>query len=221
MPAAALTGLARRHAVLKVALELAAVVALAAGEYPAGAAARAAWARAHWDHARSPEPPWDAALAWRAGRVVALAAPEARAEWLDTARAWVAVWRQLARDPGDAARPFAAVARVARRARWRRRLRQGLEPAPHGAGLGGLVSRLRHARAGTPRHRLHAAAAAHLIFEAASARDPRAGREALEREYRCVLRDLGFAPDPAHAADRLVRAWDLLAGDGQRTGDGA
>lgn len=216
-----LSGLKRRHAVLKVALELAAVMALSAGEYPAGAAARVAWARPRWDRARSSEPPWDAALAWREGRAAALAPAEAGEERLRTVIAWVSVWRRMAGDPGDPARPFGAIARVASRARWRRRLRHALRPEPREAGLGGASSRLRHLWAGTPRHRLHAAAAAHLIFEATSATRGTSSLEALERGYRQALRLLGFPLEPRQAADRLVRAWDLVACDGQRTGDWA
>jgi len=48
-------------------------LALAAGEYPERACERVAWARPRWDRARSPEPPWEEALAWREGRVAALA----------------------------------------------------------------------------------------------------------------------------------------------------
>src|SRR5262245_58311501 len=64
-----------RHAVLKCALELAAVIALAAGEYPASARERVAFARRRRP-AQGPgaagEPPWEAALDWRAGRVTRL-----------------------------------------------------------------------------------------------------------------------------------------------------
>jgi hypothetical protein len=135
--------------------------------------------------------------------------------------AWVSVWRGLAGVSADPAHPFTGVARNARRAPWRRRLRQALRPEAREAGLGGASSRLRHLWAGTPRHRLHAAAAAHLMFESASASVARdAGRgKALEHAYRRVLRDLGFPLDPRQAADRLMRAWDLVTGDGQRTGD--
>ncbi|HEY6868026.1 MAG TPA: hypothetical protein VI792_12260, partial [Candidatus Eisenbacteria bacterium] len=84
--------LAARHATLKTALDLAGVTCLAAGEYPDGAAARVALARPRWRHPDA-MPPWDAALAWR-GRVEPLDPVRALGEWLTTAAAWVAVWRE-------------------------------------------------------------------------------------------------------------------------------
>jgi hypothetical protein len=217
---AELVALARRHAVLKCALELAAVLALAAGEYPERACERVAWARPRWDRARSPEPPWEEALAWREGRVAALAPGAARDERRRTVAAWVAVWRWLAGVPADPADPFAAVRETARRAPLRRRLSRALGADPREACLAGPLARVRHARAGTPWHRLNAAAAAVLIVEAE--RDAVAGRgtgepAALEHRHREVLRTLGFAGDPARAGEALVRAWDRCILDGQRT----
>ena len=213
---AALDGLQRRHAVLKCALELAAVMALAAGEYPPRASERVAWARPRWGQLGTPEPPWEAALAWRAGRVSTLEPAAAEAEWRRTVAAWVAVWRRLAGVDRDPERPFAAIPDIARRAPRRRRLYRALKPDPREACLEGTLARLRHARAGTPWHRLNAAAAAHLVYEAArggGSGDP----DALERRYRAVLTDLGFVLAPAEAGDALVRAWDRCIGDGQRT----
>jgi hypothetical protein len=211
-----LVTLQRRHAVLKCALELAAVMALAAGEYPEGAAARVAWATPRWDRSRGEAPPWEAALAWRSGRVEALPAAAAAAERLRTAGAWVALWRRLAGDPGDPARPFAAVGRVARRARLRRRVREALWPEPRLARLRTPGGRVRHGLAGTPRHRLHAAAAAQLILETALASGTRVP-SGLRSEHRRVLRSLGVGGEGEAAGAALVRAWDRGFLDGQRT----
>ena len=217
---AALQNLRRRHAVLKCALDLASVMALAAGEYPEDAPARVAWARERWDRSRAPEPPWAEALAWREGRTALLAPGAARAEWLRTVTAWIAVWRTLAGDAGDPGKPFEAIGRVARRAPLARRLRRAWLPDASDAGLERRPRRLRRGLGGTSRHRLHAAAAAHLVWEAARAgpAGPGAGgRDALERSYRDLLRGLGFPLDPAGAARWLVCAWDRRALDGQRT----
>jgi predicted nucleotidyltransferase len=210
----ALTALRRRHAVLKAALDLAAVITLAAGEYPETAAARVAWARSRRERARTPEPPWDEALAWRAGEVRALEPALAEAERVRTVRAWVAVWRSLS-GAGAGGDPFRAARGLARRARLRRRLRWGVLPGSPEARLEPWTRRARLAPAGTPRHRLHAAAAAHLVLESAAG----AGADrALERDYRRTMRALGApAADPARAARGLVEAWDRGLHDGQRT----
>jgi len=224
-----LGALRRRHAVLKCALDLATVMALAAGEYPESAVERVAWARARWDRpprdpTSSPEPPWDAALAWRNGQTETLEPGAAKAERLRTVCAWVATWRRLAGVPADPAHPFAGVARVARRARLRRRLREALLPGALVARLRVPGGRLRHALDGTPRHRLNAAAAAHLMFEAACATPKeRAGREieahvrSLGRELRRVLSRLGVASVGPDSSWELVWAWDRGLLDGQRT----
>lgn len=215
---AELSRLRRRHAVLKAALDLAAVMALSAGEDPAGDDARVVWARARWDRAMAPEPPWEAALAWRRGAAAPLDAAAAAAERLRTVTAWVATWRRLAGVPGDPARPFASILRVARRARLRRRLREALLPDDAIARLGVPGGRIRHALDGTPRHRLNAAATARLVYEAACAAAA-AGpeREALARQFGGVLRRLGVARADAEPGAGLVRAWDRGFLDGQRT----
>ncbi|MBI3538878.1 MAG: hypothetical protein HY076_01210, partial [Candidatus Eisenbacteria bacterium] len=123
---AGLAALQRRHAVLKTALDLAGIEALAAGEYPDGAAARVARARAHRDRDPAHEPPWDEALAWRAGVLTGDGGAAAEGELARTIAAWVGLWRRRVGDPGDPARPFAAIARVAARARARRRVREAV-----------------------------------------------------------------------------------------------
>jgi hypothetical protein len=218
---AGLDALRRRHAVLKCALDIASVIALSTGELPVDAVARVAlarrlWNAPTWDRTGTPEPPWEAALAWRGGHAAALAPGAAASERLRTVVAWDATWHRLAGVRRDPARPFASVARVARRARLRRRIREALLPDARNARLREPGGRIRHALDGTPRHRLNAAAAALLMFEASCAAggDP-GGRS--ELELRRVLRRLGVSSaGPAAAAD-LVRAWDRGFLDGQRT----
>ena len=219
-----LARLAARHAVLKTALDLAGVACLAAGEYPDDAAARVAHARTRgpWD----PEPPWEAALAWRAGRVVPLPHAEAGREWEATAAAWVALWRDrvtartgTAPMRGDARGGAWATARAAaRRASLKRRARQALFfRARSGAGPG-LLERARFWARGTPQHRLGASAAV-LLAHATSAgpehRPARAGwRDAMV--WLGVVRQPG---EPEGVARELVRIWDRWVLDGQRTAE--
>jgi predicted nucleotidyltransferase len=217
-----LARLKARHAVLKSALDLAVVECLAAGEYPDDAAARVARARAR---ARSPEPPWDAALAWRAGRVEALDERAGEREWLATAVGWVARWRDCApgRTPG-AAGPAAGtgggdparVRRAAGRASLRRRARAAVSFAARGGAGPGLLDRLRYWARGTPQHRLGASAAV-MILRAT------AGPDAPD-DWRAALAWLGVVRRPGEAtqAEReLVRCWDRWVLDGQRTTEGA
>ena len=219
-----------RHAVLKVALDLAGIAALGAGEYPDGAAARVAWARAAgadalpgWLARAAPraalERLWDDALAWRSAANVRASEPErARADWHAAAAAWCATWwARSARgaagtieDPIERAVRFAARARLRRRAReavWFRS-RTGLAPA--------LGSRLRYALRGTPRHRVNASAA--LLLLAAS----RHGTDALPARETAALARLGVGgPDAREwsvARDRVTRAWDQWMLEGMRTG---
>jgi hypothetical protein len=213
-----LGALRRRHAVLKCAIDLATVMALAAGEYPGSAAERVAWARPRWGRPGNPEgapePPWPAALAWRGGDAEALAPEAAAAERMRTVAAWVATWHGLAGRPPDPSRPFASVLSMARRARLRRRLREALLPDVKTARMRHPGGRLRHALDGTPRHRLNAAATAVLMFEALG---PDGSRAAMERELNRVLRRLGVDVSGADRGADLVRAWDMGFLDGQRT----
>jgi len=213
-----LAQLRRRHEVLKVALELATVVCLAAGEYPDGAAARVARART-LRAARAPEPPWDAALGWRSGRVEPLPAAAAAAEWRATATAWLAAWRTrvAALDGGacaPASDPYAAVARAARRARLARRARQALTFRARGGAGPTLLERLAVWWRGTPQHRLGAGAAALIIHALEDDPADRAWRRALDRLGLARGRD-----DPAAAARELVRCWDRWILDGQRSAE--
>lgn len=219
---AELDALKRRHAVLKCALEIASVVALAEGEFPGSAAERVAWARPRWEATGAAEPPWEAALAWRGGHAERLSEAAADDERLRTVRAWVIAWHRLAGATWDPGRPFASVPRVARRARLRRRLREALLPDPGFEGLRVPAGRIRHALDGTPRHRLNAAAAARLMFEAA--RDAETGAaggparaRTLELELQRVSRRLGVETTVSDAGADLVRAWDRGFLDGQRT----
>jgi len=213
----ALARLQARHATLKVALDLAAVAALAAGQDPGKAAARVAWARAHGVHAGA-EPPWDEALAWRAGDTALPDPAIARAEWQRTAEAWVAAWCALLRIEG-AGNPFEVVHRASRRASARRRLGRALRFRARGGAGPTLASRLAFAAAGTPQHRLNAAAGALLVHATArGAEEPAAWDTAVLR----TLASLGMpAGSPVAAAREIVRRWDTWILDGQRTAERA
>lgn len=226
-----LGALVARHAVLKVALDLAGAALLEEGGYPSGSRARVAAARARGVAARlaggaggglapaGPEPSleavWESALAWRSGPVQALEPAAARAEWDAVARAWWAAWSRLA---GVSAAPeaVAAARRAASRAPLRRRLRRALDLRPRAAPPPPLAGRLRFATAGTPQHRVNATAA--LLVHAALA-----GEETLAPRTREGLAALGAAPreaaDWTPAARAAVRAWDRWLLDGQRTAE--
>lgn len=217
-----------RHGVLKAALDLAAVVALAHGELPDGAVARVARARALLPADVIPAPPsplamhateldalWDAALAWRRGEGTDAPA-DGPAEWLRAARAWSAVWWGLADGPADPwARALARAARAPLARRWRRslafRARGGATPA--------LAERLSHAGAGTPQHRVNGTAVVLVLAAALTGREPVLPAGAVR-----ALRALGVTGDGADWDTRrgeAVRAWDRWILDGQRTADGA
>jgi hypothetical protein len=185
--------LSARHAVLKTALDLAAVLALDSGELPIGATARARWGREQL--ARDPRLEalvtaglpelWDLALAWRAGRVQALVSQDAVGEWHRVVTAWVAVWRHVTR--AGAADPYAHAVRFAARASWPRRVRRSLFPAV--ADAPPFARRWRAAPRGTPQHRLNASATILLIAAAAAVGEP-----ALDAGVTGALRLLDVAP---------------------------
>jgi hypothetical protein len=219
-PGATETGtraLRARHAVLKTALDLAAVLALRSGELPIGAVARVQWGRerlardpalAPLVHTGLPEL-WDEALAWRAGQVATLAPAETAEEWHHAAVAWVAVWRHVT-DAG-AADPFVHAVRLAARASWPRRLRRSLFPA---ADPTSFARRWRAASRGTPQHRLNASAAI-LLIAAASAE----GGPALEPKAMRALRTLDVTPEPRswrECAATLLARWNEWVLGGRR-----
>jgi hypothetical protein len=236
-----LARLASRHAVLKAALDLAGIACLAEGEYPDGAAARVAFARARAPRL-DPEPPWEAALAWRAGCVAPLEAAEGGHEWRATVEAWVALWRErVAALPGATAAvgggarrdDYAAARFAARRARLRRRARQALFfNARSGAGPG-LLERVWFWTRGTPQHRLGASAAVMLVHAvasraAATSETPAPAEPGSERGrgpaggWRDTMAWLGVVRHPGEpdsVARELVRSWDRWVLDGQRTAE--
>ncbi|HYM81467.1 MAG TPA: hypothetical protein VEY91_08650 [Candidatus Limnocylindria bacterium] len=229
-----------RHGVLKSALDLATALTLAAGELPdrmperiasvteraraggrgAGAAPESIATRVL---ANAPDLPelWSLALAWRSGRVEALAPREARVEWLRVARAWAVVWGELtAGGPsGREANPYRRAVLGARRARLRRRVRQAVGFRSR-TGIGpGLGSRLAHALRGTPQHRLNAAAVVLLLSAAHGSGAPTLGPAATEALGILGVPARDETRDWERAARALVRAWDLWILDGQRTAD--
>jgi hypothetical protein len=210
-----------RHAVLKCALDVVRVEALARGEYPDGTSALVAWAARERDRAGRPaglRTLLEAALAWHAGEVRALEPAAARLEWRAAVGAWSALWRARV---GPA---YADALRHARRARLRRRLRRALA-WPDRSGLGpSLAERTRHALRGTPQHRVNAAAAVLLLAaddapaEQTEPALPVAAARALATLG--VVRGAGRLGWPA-AARMAVRTWDLWVLDGQRTAESA
>jgi len=217
---APLERLAGRHAVLKTALDLATVATLEAGEYPDGAEARVARARALARRGDA-EPPWDEALAFRRAPA---AAPDADAEWLRTAAAWEQAWRRVVANAPASRVPFEDARRAAARAPWRRRLRQAItfRPRARGAAAPGIVERLGRAAAGTPVHRLNASAACVVmlrrrILEAGG--EP--GRPADLAAAGRALAALGVLDPslrPADAARAALALWDGWVLDGRRFG---
>jgi hypothetical protein len=224
--AAGVAALRARHAVLKTALDLAAVRTLDRGELPAGAASRVArarelgapvqppsWLEGAWDGL---EALWREALAWRTGAVRALAADAAALEWRAAARAWSAAWwaeREGARAPRD---PWERALAAAARAPLARRVRRAFAAPGGGGDARGAVAGIRHALAGTPQHRIHGSATVLVLAAAQSPREPRLSAGALR-----ALRHLGVtrAPEFAAAAGSVVRAWDRGLHAGLRTAD--
>lgn len=222
-----LARLQSRHAVLKTVLDLATALALQAGELPDRAGERVTWAERRSDPAaarvleNAPELPrlWREGLAWREGRGSALGPAEGRSEWHRVAGAWVATWWELtARIPGAGdTDPYRRALAAARRARWRRRLRQALEFSTRSGAGPAWTSRLARWPAGTPQHRLNAAAAIVLLsaVHGGDAASPALGPSAVAN-----LTALGFhdaCADWESAVRALARAWDTWILDGQRT----
>jgi hypothetical protein len=215
---APLDTLRARHAVLKTALDLAAVLALAHRELPIGGASRVAWARERLagDPALAPlagaglEVLWDAAMAWRSGDATAIAAGSPD-EWRRAVVAWVAVWRHVG---GVGARdPYALAMTLAARGSWARRLRRSIAFRPR-LDPPGLAARLAAAPRGTPQHRLGAAAAVLLAAAAETGPEPALGDAATR-----ALRRLAVAPEGAGwdgIAAALTRRWDAWVLDGRR-----
>lgn len=230
-PEGEIAALQARHALHKAALDLALVAALERGELPDGAAARVAWVRRHpptalraWGGGEPAfgavlEPVWDEALAWRE-RGARRPAPEAAALWHAVAQAWCALWLAVERGPGANARapgdPLPAVASAARRAPLRRRLRLALRPEPRPARDPGVAHRVRHALAGTPQHRVNAAAALLLLSAVRDGADPSA--PVLGPSAAPALRRLGVSACPSWSATarEVARAWDAWVLGGAR-----
>jgi hypothetical protein len=194
------------HAQYKTALDLATVERLVDRAWEADPAERVRVAR----RARAaraviaPDPAWDRALAWRNGSTPAEA--ERETDRRAIADAWVACWSALVA-PGAG---FETVAgRAARRARLRRRVRLALRPEIPPSCAPSLASRLRHALAGTPQHRLNASAGAFLAAEVLARREP-ARAAAIEARLTSLLTQLGAVRPGTHAdtADRLLATWE-------------
>ena len=231
---APLDRLRSRHAVLKVALDLAAIAALGVGEFPDGARARVEWVRARggarmilpaapeWPGVALAADPlerlWDEALAWRSGVVGAPDPERALADWSATVAAWCATWWARSSQGPDAAadEPFARVCRFASRARPRRRAREALTFRARSGAPPSLWNRLRHAARGTPGHRVNGSATVLLLSAALH------GTATLAPAAAAALDRLGVASpgarDWAAARAEVTRRWDLWILEGLRTG---
>ena len=218
----AVAALLARHAVLKTALDLAAVRTLVRGELPAGAAARVERARELGAPASLPswleraweglEPLWQEALAWRSGATQALAPDAASAEWRAATRAWSAVWWAERERPDAQHDPWERALVAAARAPLVRRVRRALAPPVGDAP--GTLARLRYALAGTPQHRIHGSATVLLLAAAQSPHQPRLPAGALRALAQLgVTRSAEFAVAAAHT----LRAWDRELHAGLRT----
>ncbi|MFI5370933.1 MAG: hypothetical protein ACHQ52_05180 [Candidatus Eisenbacteria bacterium] len=215
---APLDGWRARHAVLKTALDLAAVLALTQRELPIGAASRVAWARERLvrDPALAPlagvglEALWDAAMAWRSGEP-ATNATGWTDEWRRAVSAWVAVWRHV----GDAGLrdPVALAMTMAARASWPRRLRRSIAFRPR-LDPPGFAARLAAAPRGTPQHRLGAAAAVMLAAAAETGPEPALGDTAARALRRLAVTPVCAGWGPTAVA--LTRRWDAWVLDGRR-----
>jgi predicted nucleotidyltransferase len=224
----ALASLRARHAVLKTALDLAAVRTLAHGELPAGAASRVArvrelgaphptpsWLAGAWEGLG---PLWETALAWRGGRATLSSAAEARAEWRATARAWSTAWWAETTATTSASDPWRRVLAIAARAPLARRLRRSFAFMPHSGPPPAWSERVRGSLIGTPQHRIHGSASVLVLAAAQAAGDPRLPAGALR-----ALRSLGVtrATDFNGAVRAALQAWDRQLHDGSRTLDEA
>jgi hypothetical protein len=239
----ALTRTRAVHATLKCVLDLVRGEAIAAGEWPGPTPALIDWAlrpggtgwrRGEKGAAPAPDPLLQLARRWRL-------VPEARREivastppWASAVRRWVRTWSALEHPDVPAmpdiagADPFAFAQTRAlaagRRGRMRRRVREALLYSARSGRGPGFAGRLRFALAGTPAHRVNAAATLLLLdADAQGLEAPEAGRAAatpLLPSTRVALRQLGVVKDVervdwAAASHAVVRAWDDWVLDGR------
>lgn len=216
-----------RHAVLKVAVDLATVGALVQHELPMGRAARIAWGLAHLPASPTARSRFDSSPAsfsalWEAAARFA-ARPElldpdaARREWLECARAWSDTWWRLTAGGADHDDVWRAVEKTARRAPWRRRVRQALEFQPRVGAGPARIERLRAALIGTPRHRVHGAGAALVLAAAETGESPGLPSGALRALRAMRIVNPAAATDWESARLETTAAWDRWFHDGVRT----
>jgi len=214
-----------RHAVLKAALELAAARTLAAGELPAGAAARVAraielgsptgapsWLAGAWEGLL---PLWQEALLWRRGGARLVSDEVQAASWHAVTRAWCVAWWAEA-PQGVPSDPWERVLALAARGSLARRFRRSLPPVPGDDSAPHVLERLRRAPAGTPEHRIHGSASALMLAAAQGAGVPRLPAGALR-----ALHALGVtrADRFGAAARETLVAWDRQLHIGDRAAE--
>jgi hypothetical protein len=227
--ASELERLQARHETLKCALDLATVESLERGQYPESAKSRVALASAS-----GADPAlrtlWHRALEWRAGHVEALEAAQGRAEWRHVVEGWVAAWRRVTSTQTRVVDPVERALASAARGRLRRRAKQALGFRARSGEGPSLWSRVRHARRGTPQHRLNATAVVLLLAAArtgtaapsSGAGDAHPGGPTLGPAELAALRALGVLPAGAlhhwpTAGRAAARIWDHWILEGRRT----
>ena len=223
-----LPALRARHAVLKTALDLALVRALAQGDATQGAAARVAAARALGAPAGVPawlvgawdalSPVWDEALAWRVPGARVTRTEPLMPTWRTVVRAWCAVWWREACVGMRPEAPFARAAYAARRGSFARRVRRSLAFRAADGASPSLGARLLRASHGTPTLRIHGSATTLLLAAASTSQALPMTDDAIR-----ALRALGVthATRFEDAARDVVRAWDRQLHEGLRTGGAA
>jgi predicted nucleotidyltransferase len=218
-------GLRARHALLKVALELASSNTLSHGELPAGTVERVeraralgtpsglpSWLEGAWDGL---ELLWEQALAWRMGRMEHREDPVFARSWRSAVRGWCAAWwaegTSRADDPLERALALAARGSLARR--WRRALKpppgRASEATHARAPEDSILHRLRHAAAGTPLLRVHGTGVVLVLAAAQSLAEPVLSHGALR-----ALRRLGVTAetDFGAASRAALAAWGRPVG---------
>ncbi len=217
-----------RHAVLKTALEVAGARLLAQREWPAGAVARIAAARAlaapdglpAWtaEGWQGLSPVWDEALAWRAEGARLMPDVPLAEVWRATVRGWVTVWWSEAVSGSEPSEPCARALASARRGSLARRMRRALDFRAQDGSTPAWLERMRFAARGTPALRIHGSAVTLLLAAAGAPSAPRLSGECLR-----ALSALGItrATTFADAARDVVQAWDRQLHEGLRTGGAA
>lgn len=171
-----------RHATFKVALDLAGLLTLEAGQWPARVRERVAIAERRLHERPMPVTPdepadalpavWRRAIAWRAAPSAPVAGQDSQ-EWLAVVRQWCRMWwRLVTPSHHPEAEPWSAIRAVAARAPWPSRLRRSIGFRPRAGRPEGRMGHLLLAAAGTPVHRLTGSLTTLLFAASTSPAEP-------------------------------------------------